>query len=141
MTLAMALQTAILQASPVETTFVIRHGIVEITPAKCATLDKLLQQKILANYEQKRLDEVLNDLAEQTGVSVQLDSRAKEKHAMPVTALFRNDTSLRDVLTIVANMADLQVVELATGVYVTTPSNADVLRKAQPRQQPCQPSL
>jgi len=141
MTLATALQYAIVQAIPVEATFVIRRGTVEITPAKCATLDKLLQQRILANYDQKRLDEVLHDLAEQTGVSIQLDSRAKEKQAMPVTASFRNDTSLRDVLTILANMADLQIVELATGVYVTTPANAEALRKAQPRQQPCQPSL
>src|SRR5262249_26815316 len=140
MTLAMALQTAIVQASPVETTLIIRRGTVEITPAESATLDKLLQQKILANYDQKRLDEVLHDLAEQTCVSIQLDPRAKDKHAMQITALFRNDTSLRDVLTILANMADLQIVELATGVYVTPPANAEALRKALPRQQPSQPS-
>jgi hypothetical protein len=139
MTLATALQYAIVQAIPVEATFVIRRGTVEITAAKSATLDKLLQQKILANYEQKRLDEVLHELAEQTGVSILLDSRAKDKHAMPVTAFFRNDISVRDVLTILANMADLQIVELTSAIYVTTPANAEVLRKAQPRQKPSQP--
>ena len=94
----------------------------------------MLKQTVLANFEQKRLDEVLHELAEQTGVSIQLDSRAKDKQALPVTALFRNDTSLRDVLTILANMADLQVVELSTSVYITTPANAEMLRKAKPQQ-------
>lgn len=139
MTLATALQYAIAQATLVEATFVVRRGAVEITPAKSATLDKLLQQKILANYEQKRLDEVLHELAEQTGVSILLDSRAKDKHAMPVTAFFRNDIAVRDVLTILANMAELQVVELSSAIYVTTPANAEVLRKAQSRQKPAQP--
>jgi hypothetical protein len=136
MTFAMALQYAVSQASPVEATFIVRRGVVEILPAKYATLDHLLRQTVLANYEQERFEDVLHNLAKQSGVSIQLDPRAKDKQAMPVTALFRNDTSLRDVLTMLANMADLQVVELATGVYVTTPANAEVLRKAQPRQKP-----
>jgi hypothetical protein len=140
MTLAMALQHALSQASPVEATYVIRRGVVEIMPAKNATLANLLKQTVLANYEQERLDGVLHNLAKQTGVSIQLDPRAKDKHAMQITALFRNDTSLRDVLTILANMADLQVVELGSAVYVTTPANAEALRNAQPRQKPCQPA-
>jgi hypothetical protein len=140
MTLATALQFALSQASPVEATFIVRRGVVEILPANLATLNHLLKQTVLANYEQERFEYVLDNLAKQTGVSIQLDPRVKDKQGMLVNALFRNDTSLRDVLTILANMADLQVVELTSAIYVTTPANAEVLRKAQPRQKPPQPS-
>src|SRR5437588_549194 len=83
---ASALQFVIAQAAPVDATYIIRRGTIQIVPAQRATLENLLKQTVLANFEQKRLDEVLHELAEQTGVSIQFDSRAKDKQAMPVTA-------------------------------------------------------
>lgn len=129
MTVASALQHALGQVPTGNATYVVRRGTITILTVKHASIKVLLQQKVLANFEKKPLDEVLHELAEQTGVSIQLDSRAKEKQPLQVTALFRNDTSLRDALIIMADMAGLQVVELPSAVYVTSSVNAEALRK------------
>lgn len=130
MTVAAALNHALTQVPIGDATFVIRRGTVVITTTKQNRIENLLKQRVLADFVRKPLDEVIQELAGQTGVSIQLDSRAvKDKQNIQVSAMFRNDTSLRDALIMLADMAGLQVVELSTGVYVTSPANAETLKK------------
>ena len=129
MTVAAALQIALSQAGE-GATYIVRRGWVEIVSSKRDRLQVMLKQKVMGDFDRKPIDDVIHDLAEQTGVSIQLDSRSfKDKQNIQVTALFRNDTSLRDALVMLADMAELQVVELSTGIYVTSPANAEVLKK------------
>lgn len=129
-TVATALGLALAQVPIGDATYVIRRGVVVITTSRHNRMENMLKQKVLADFVRKPLDEVIQELAEQTGVSIQLDSRAvKDKQNIQVTALFRNDTSLRDALVILADMAGLKVVELPSGVYVTSPTNAEALEK------------
>ncbi len=135
MTVATALNHALSQVPTGEATYVIRRGMIVITSAKQNRIENSLKQTVLGDFVRKPLDEVIQELAEQTGVSIQLDSRAvKDKQNIQVTALFRNDTSLRDALVMLADMAGLQVVELSTGVYVTSPANAETLKKTAPKK-------
>lgn len=130
MTVATALQLALTQVPVSEASYVIRRGTVVITTVMQSRLENTLKQKVTADFDRRPLEDAIHELAEQTGVSIQLDSRAlKDKQNTQVTALFRNDTSLRDALVMLADMIGLQVVELSTGVYVTSPSNAEALRK------------
>jgi hypothetical protein len=135
MTVATALQIALSQVATADTTFVIRHGTVLITTAKQQRLETRLKQTVTADFDRRPLEDAIYELAEQTGVSIQVDSRAlKDKQNTQVTAVFRNDTSLRDALVMLADMIGLQVVELSSGVYVTSPSNAEALRKTAPKK-------
>ena len=131
MAIATMLQIALSQVPTGDTMFVIRRGAITITTAKHAGMEVMLKQKVTAKFDKRPIDEVIHELAEQTGVSIQLDNRVKDKQVAVVSALFRNDTSLHDALVMLADMANLQVVELPTGVYVTSPANAEVLKKAK----------
>jgi hypothetical protein len=112
-----------------ESTLLIRKNRVEITTKKAASRDNLLKQTFVAWFDQHPLELVLEDLADITGVSVIVDARAKEKIRTPVTAGFRNDVPLRDALRMVTESAELKLVILPGGLFVTTPAHADVLEK------------
>jgi hypothetical protein len=112
-----------------ESTLLIRKNRVEITTKKAATRDNLLKQTFVASFDQHPLEFVLEDLADITGVSVIVDGRSKEKIRTPVTARFRNDVPLRDALRMVTESAELKLVFLPGGLFVTTPAHADVLEK------------
>jgi hypothetical protein len=75
------------------------------------------------------LEDVLQDLAYQTGASVAIDPRAGEKARAAITATFRNDTTLEAALRMVAEMAELKLVVLPGGLFVTTPEHADKVLK------------
>src|SRR5262245_42707336 len=110
--------------------FLIRNGQLEITTRSRATLDHLVQQSVTGNYRKMTLEQVLEDLSEQTGVSLTLDQRVKEKAAqLPITATFRNDVTLEGAVRMLADMAGLKVVDMRSGLYLTTPENAKELEK------------
>lgn len=118
-----------------ESTLLIRKNRVEITTKKAAARDNLLKQTFVASFEQQPLEFILEDLAAITGVSVVVDGRSKEKIRTPVSARFHNDVPLRDALRMVTETAELKLVFLPGGVFVTTPAHAEVLEKngtAQP---------
>jgi hypothetical protein len=112
-----------------ESTLLIRKSRVEITTRKAASRDNLLRQTFVASFDQHPLEFILEDLADITGVTVIVDGRSKEKIRTPVTARFRNDVPLRDALRMVTESAELKLVILPGGLFVTTPSHADVLDK------------
>jgi hypothetical protein len=112
-----------------ESTLLIRKNRVEITTKKAASRENLLKQTFVASFDQHPLELILEDLADITGVSVIVDSRTKEKIRTPVTARFRNDVPLRDALRMVTESADLKLVILPGGLFVTTASHAELLEK------------
>lgn len=112
-----------------ESTLLIRKNRVEITTKKVGSRDNLLKQTFVASFDQQPLEFVLDELSEITGVTVIVDGRSKDKIRTPVTARFRNDVPLRDALRMVAESAELKLVILPGGLFVTTASHAEVLEK------------
>jgi hypothetical protein len=113
-----------------ESTLLIRKGRVEVTTKKASSRDNLLKQTFAASFDQHPLELVLEDLAEITGVSVIVDGRTKDKIRTPVTARFRNDVPLRDALRMVTESAELKLVTLPGGLFVTTPAHAEILESS-----------
>ena len=46
-----------------------------------------------------------------------------------VSARFRDDVALQDAVRMLTDMAELKIVYLVTGLYVTTPEHAKVMQK------------
>jgi RNA polymerase sigma factor (sigma-70 family) len=107
----------------------LRDGNVWITTQKRASVSYLLQERFVANFYSQPLTEVVQYLSDLTGVSIALDPRVEEKAKTRITVLFRNDVNLWTALRIVADMAGLKVVDMQSGVYITTPANARELEK------------
>jgi hypothetical protein len=116
-------------------TYLIRDGHIEITTRSAASAAR---QTVQATFANRPLHEALQDLAEQTGLSIVLDARATEQGQTPVTANFRNDTSLLTAVRLLADMADLKVVGADNVLYVTLRSNrsrfpaTELFRKKEP---------
>jgi hypothetical protein len=121
-------------------TFLLRNGMLEITTVKAASPKQLLRQRVVANFQNLPLDEAIDELSEQTGLSVIVDARAGDKKRAPVTAALGNDVTLEAALRLLADMADLKLVVMADAVYVTTPANAPLLCKAPRQADPQSPS-
>jgi hypothetical protein len=89
-------------------TYVIRNGTLEITTNDHAHPRAQWGQRVSACFEKRPLDEALDELVEQTGAAVVVDSRVGDKAKTPVTATFRNTTTLENAVRILAELADLQ---------------------------------
>ena len=107
----------------------LRNGAGWITAKSSASLENLLQEKVLAQIENRPLVNVVQDLSDMTGVSITLDPRVEEKASTRISVTFRNDVTLGGALRIVADMAGLKVVDMQSGLYITTPANAKELQK------------
>ncbi|MCI0684856.1 MAG: hypothetical protein L0Y71_22390 [Gemmataceae bacterium] len=138
MPMAVALQIALSQVQSGEATFLIKRGALELVPVKRATLDILVKQRVLGNFEGKYLSSAIEELAEATGVSIQVDKRLLDKANVQVTGIFRNDVSLRDALIVLTESAGVKLVELPTALFVTTPEHAAALREelSRPKTMP-----
>jgi hypothetical protein len=112
--------------SPFNGTYVVRQGFIEITTLPnaqdCAKL------KVQISAKQEPLNEVLEDLAEQTGANIVVDLRAEEKAQTFITANLQG-VSLGTAVRVLANMADLKSVALDNVLLVTTTENADEVRR------------
>jgi hypothetical protein len=117
------------KALPVKSALVIRAGKVEIVPVERTAKEYLLNQTFHAEFTERRLDQALEELSDLTGVSIVLDPRAKQKIQTPVSARFHDDVALQDAVRLLTDMAELKVVYLVTGLYITTPEHAKVLQK------------
>jgi hypothetical protein len=119
---------------PSGATFLIRRDAIEITT------DQALREEVWgANYrgpwlplvyvrfEGVPLQEALRQLARQTDTNIVLDPSVGPKARLPVTARLRN-TPLEVALHLLADMAELQAVQVGNVAYVTTPRKAAPLR-------------
>lgn len=110
-------------------TFLIRDGAVEIVANHQADRNSLLNRTVQGEFRDQTLSAVLDDLAEQTGASVVVDVRARKKAETLVTAELRNDLALHDAVRMLTTMAELRVVYLPSGLFVTTPEHAEKMRR------------
>jgi hypothetical protein len=127
--LSMVLRLLLAQLDDEEATFLIRNGVVEILPARLATPGVLLQTKIAAVFARVPLEEALQILAYQTGMSIVLDNRASGQSKTNISATFRNDVTLEAAARLVAEMAELKLVVMPAGLFVTTPAHAEALQR------------
>jgi hypothetical protein len=116
-------------------TYLIRPGLIEITTLEQASPEALLRRKVSATFADTPLGQAMQELSDQTGASVILDVRVRDKLQQPVTLTFRHDTSLGAALRMLADMAGLKLAVLNSGLYVTTPQNARTLQQEERRRQ------
>lgn len=109
-------------------TFVVREGRIEILPARHSTASALLAHAFVGVYERQPLRDVLQDLAEATGLSINLDQRLGEKGNVPITAAFLPAAGL-EALVQITESANLKFVVLDRSVFVTSPENARIIEK------------
>jgi RNA polymerase sigma factor (sigma-70 family) len=116
--------------------FVVRDDAIEITTeaALRAELGKPADAPLLplvrATLERVPLDEALQRLAGAAGFNVVLDTRVARAAKVPVSTRFNNvplDTAVR----LLADMAELQSVQIDNVLYVTTRENAARIAKEQ----------
>ncbi|MCI0457824.1 MAG: hypothetical protein L0Z62_12720 [Gemmataceae bacterium] len=129
MSVGNALRFALSRVPTANATFLVRVGHLEVTTLKEANLKRMLGQRILAAFDRRPLGEALDELWARTGVTVTVDARASEKLKLPVTAAFGNDVTLEAALRMLTDMADLRVVLMDEGVYVTSIANARELER------------
>ena len=87
-------------------------------------LPRLVQEE----FRKLPLSKALEQLGESAALNVLIDARAEKKAEVEVTARLTNvpaDTAIR----LLADMAGLEVVRVNNVLYVTTPENAEKLRK------------
>jgi hypothetical protein len=126
-----ALRLVLSQVGVGQASYFIRRGYIEVVPAQYTTAAYFLYQPMAAAiYDKRPLRGVLDDLADETGVSIHLDPQVGTKAGTPITATLRN-ASLEDALTTVTEMAQLKYVVLQRSVYVTTPEHAKTLEKEE----------
>jgi hypothetical protein len=131
MAFANALKLALAQL-PIESTFLVRGGRIDIIAAQETTLDKLARQPVLGNYDDEPVLSIISDVADQTGVSVVVDRRIDDKLNVPVSVTFTNGINARDALRTLCDMSGLKLIELPTSYYVTTLAN-ELQKIAPPR--------
>jgi hypothetical protein len=93
--------------------------------------------QVYADFEKRPLKEALDELAEFAAINVMVDPRVGDKAKTPVTATINNmfvDTAVE----LLADMADLQVVQKDAVFYLTTKENAARL-EAQRKPRPIVP--
>jgi hypothetical protein len=129
MSLAKVLDLALAQVPTKDAVYVIRKGIVIITTNEKATVQNLLKERVIGSFDQNPLVNAIYALSDQTGASIVIDPRATEKALTPISATFANDVTLESALMMLTDMADLKMVVVGQGIYVTTPENAAKLTK------------
>jgi hypothetical protein len=107
-----------------DATFLIRLGQVEVTTIYQANPAGLLSRKVAVAFHRRPLEEALEELSDLTGASIILDPRLGARSRAPVTAAFRNDTSLAAALRLLGDMTDVRVVIIQDALYATTPARA-----------------
>jgi hypothetical protein len=140
--LGMALKK-VLARIPSGATFVIRREVIEITTVEALRKEIWgenyrgpMLPLVRSNFEKLPLQDGLRELAQQAEYNVVLDSAVDEKAAKtPVTAKLRN-APLDTAVCLLADMADLRVVQTANVLYVTTPEKAEALRARLKLEQP-----
>jgi hypothetical protein len=135
-----------LVASQVQGTYLVRPDHIEFTTPQRAAAEvwgtvgqseefasrqRPLLPLVYSSFARRPLDEALQELSDQTGVNVLLDtSRAGEKAKAAVSARLANvpvDTAVR----LLANQAELHVVLVDNALVVTTSDNAETLQTEQ----------
>jgi hypothetical protein len=105
---------------------VVKRDFVEITTNKA--VQDIPKETVSVFAKQRPLAEVFDELAEQTGASIVVDTRAEEKAQTFVRANLQG-VSLQTAVRTLANMADLKVVVMDNLLLVTNAENAEQMRR------------
>jgi hypothetical protein len=86
------------------------------------------------DFEEKRLDDVMKELAQASGHNITVDKRLGSKAQVPVSIKMTN-APLDTVVRLLADMTDLDTVFLDNVIYVTTKENAEVWNNKLQKEQ------
>lgn len=129
MSLHTMLRIAISKIPDMDAELLFRKGMIIITTRDRASVPRLLKERITTSYDKVPLAEVLSDFGDQSGLSITLDHRIDRKSLPAISAIFHGDVTFGGALRIVTDMAGLKVVDMKSGLYVTSPDNARELEK------------
>jgi hypothetical protein len=127
-------------------TFVVHDGSVEITttyhaqPRNWRGVARSFAPLVSVELDGESLEEAIQELQDQSGINVVLDSRATDKARKPVKLHLHRvpvDTAVR----LLADMFELKPVAMDNVLYVTTLKNAQVLEAEIKERERDQPSL
>jgi len=85
-------------------------------------------------FDEKRLDEVIKELADASGHNITIDKRLGSKVQVPVSISMTN-APLDTVIRLLADMTDVDTVFLDNVIYVTTKENAEIWNKKLQKEQ------
>lgn len=135
MTLATALRFALSNVETGNATYLIRKNHIEVTTLKQASLPVLLRQPVVGRFHKVLVSEIIEQLAEEGAVSINWDPKTNEQASRPVSATFRNDTSLEEAVRVLTEMVGLKVVRFQSGLYITPPENVAALEKERKQRE------
>jgi type II secretory pathway component GspD/PulD (secretin) len=108
-------------------TYLIRPGYIEVMTSERSYPD---QQAVQGQFSKQPLADVIDELAEQTGISILIDPRVGAKAQTQVTVAFRGSTNLVTAVRLLADMADLKLIVVDKILYITGRSNNAVFPPA-----------
>lgn len=113
-----------------EATFLVQGDHVVVVSKAALERGEMLQERVHAAYENKPLDEVLQELSDKTAVTVLVDPRLGNNANTRITATLRG-VPLRTAVELLADMAGATAIVRGEALYVTTRENAQALEQAQ----------
>jgi hypothetical protein len=128
MTASGVLDFALKQVATRNACFVVKADVVLITTMCAIRVEHKLGEGVVTRFSNRRLTDVLEDLAKKYGMSIFMDQRVGAPAEKLVSATFRGDMNLAGVLKVLTESADLKIVLLNGGLFVTTPARAEELR-------------
>ncbi len=111
-----------------EATFLVQGDHVVVVSKAALERGEMLQERIHASYENKPLDEVLQELSDKTAVTVLVDPRLGNNANTRITVTLRG-VPLRTAIELLADMAGAAAIVRGEVLYVTTKENAEALQK------------
>jgi type II secretory pathway component GspD/PulD (secretin) len=113
-----------------QATVIVEGGVLWVVPAQRAK-QRVLRQPVDLDFENVRLLAALNDVSEQTGFTIVVDSsRAADNAQFKLTTTLRG-VALEDAVRTLADMAGLKAILVGDIFYVTTEPHAVDLAEEQ----------
>ena len=108
-----------------------RDGFVLITECENAHAQVRLGESIKVRYQAAPIQRILDDMTDQFGITIVVDSGSANVLTLPFTVRSNNDLSLRGLLESIADSNDLRLIVDEHRVFLT--SRASHLRRLRDR--------
>ncbi len=120
--------------------FYMKDNVLTVVPRTYIETGRVLKHPVDVSFNKRPLAEALTELSELSGLSIVLDPRGQADGNLAVTADFRN-VPVQDAVRVLADMAGMKSVVMDILLYVTSPRNAEHLRKEKERQREAMPTV